>query len=212
MPLSEACINNYLDLTELRKCMSISPQSINNPKGFLEYAPLLLTHTESPFEDFNRFRAHFETAIIVWAAGYVTEIKDTGYDILSGPFTGCYFVLYKRDNVRYVGHIGTDRDADKTKTVKVNWLNAFPNPSEIITCFNPFEGRVATAQTTYGLISKGKCYALDVTAVNAGARNRYKIIDRREITGISGTEMNSRFFSSLPAADQSTLRDGGVVV
>jgi hypothetical protein len=77
---------------------------------------------------------------LYWNPGYITEVECRGNDVMSGPFSGCYFVKYKKnDNQIYVGHIGTDNVIlDNTRRVKTAW-NGFARDEnvELLCGFNP---------------------------------------------------------------------------
>jgi hypothetical protein len=77
-----------------------------------------------------------------WKPGYISEIERGGQDVLSGPFSGCYFVKYKKGGMDYVGHIGTDLSPTSNNSIQVKaaW-NAFASRSDVrLSCgFNPID-------------------------------------------------------------------------
>jgi hypothetical protein len=64
---------------------------------------------------------------------------------MSVPFTGCYFVKYRKDGRDYVGHIGTyEPGSDQTLRVKEVWTAfAARNDVQIICGFSPAFGCTA---------------------------------------------------------------------
>lgn len=124
------------------------------------------------FDSNKELKTQIRTKWICWIPGIITETPYEGIPVLSGPFSGCYFVEYQRaDGLRYVGHIGTDIDSiDRNTTVKHNWITSCP--PMVDNCYKPSDGfnvdnmvsqiREDQAVAIYGLIVQGKCYSLDL--------------------------------------------------
>lgn len=71
--------------------------------------------------------------------GFITQVAPNGLPVLSGPFGGCFMVVYKRGGTLYVGHIGT-KDGDPNADVKQAWT-AFEGSNDatnkVVLAFNP---------------------------------------------------------------------------
>lgn len=61
-----------------------------------------------------------------WIPGKISYVPIAGTDVLTGPFTGCWAVVFKMGSDTYLGHIGTDLTAtsDNSKQVKKAWADA----------------------------------------------------------------------------------------
>lgn len=63
-----------------------------------------------------------------------------GFDVLTGPMSGCYVTAFKRGETVYVAHVGTDiaLGPEKNEAIKESW-NVFArnNPDDVIKGFNP---------------------------------------------------------------------------
>ncbi len=61
-----------------------------------------------------------------WIPGKVSYVPIAGTDVLSGPFTGCWSVVFKLGSETYFGHIGTEQDKAHKNTVQVKkaWADA----------------------------------------------------------------------------------------
>ena len=91
---------------------------------------------------------------------YVTICKTENEAILSGDFSGCWFVSFIKDGVRYAAHIGTSETNSETLKVKQAFVNyARGIGISIVSCFNP--GRAFTkAETTEFLQDSHMTYML----------------------------------------------------
>jgi len=71
--------------------------------------------------------------------GVITETA-LGQDVMSGPFCGCFLVVYKKNGKIYVGHIGTDvAGSDNTMRVKKTWKDFADQASvsDLLVAYNP---------------------------------------------------------------------------
>jgi len=63
-----------------------------------------------------------------------------GFDVLTGPMSGCFITLFKRSGELYVAHIGTDiaLGTEKNEAIKESW-NVFArnHPDDVVKGFNP---------------------------------------------------------------------------
>jgi hypothetical protein len=72
--------------------------------------------------------------------GGVSEVAFDNLDVLSGPFSGCWMMVYKKDGATHVGHVGTKDDTAHavSKAVKTAWTDfANANPLTIERGFSP---------------------------------------------------------------------------
>jgi hypothetical protein len=88
-------------------------------------------------------KAHRNFVWLPWLPGAISEVQIGATDILTGPMSGCWIFVYRRNNAVVVGHVGTlNNPADaKTIAVKTAWNN-FANQAgtQIIAGFNPTQG------------------------------------------------------------------------
>jgi hypothetical protein len=83
--------------------------------------------------------------------GYITEVPLTT-DVITGPMSGCFLVIYRRAGAYYAGHIGTadsDRvfnsrqyEKDEINDAVKNTWNTFAraHPGDLVGGFNPLRG------------------------------------------------------------------------
>ncbi|NVN93017.1 MAG: hypothetical protein HXX11_20815 [Desulfuromonadales bacterium] len=72
--------------------------------------------------------------------GQISEIElHGGEDVLSGEFSGCWMVVYRKGGAIRVGHIGTTQDPKKDLPLKEAWTKfAFnASPDDLIIAVNP---------------------------------------------------------------------------
>jgi hypothetical protein len=63
-----------------------------------------------------------------------------GFDVLTGPMSGCWITVFKRSGELYVAHVGTDiaLGTEKNEAIKDSWNDfAKDNPDEVVKGFNP---------------------------------------------------------------------------
>ena len=96
-----------------------------------------------------------------WLPGSISEVAMGGYDVLTGPMSGCDLVLYRRNNVVYAGHLGTDVGKDdQNASIKAVW-NAFATnagANDIIGGFNPVRDWVGPYPRATGLDTGGPIF------------------------------------------------------
>ncbi|MBZ5561874.1 MAG: hypothetical protein LAP13_05580 [Acidobacteriia bacterium] len=77
---------------------------------------------------------------LVYTAGLITQVAMLGTDVLTGPMSGCFLIVFRKANgVPHVAHVGThDTDAVQTAAVQQAW-NAFAQGhlGDIVGGFNP---------------------------------------------------------------------------
>lgn len=85
-------------------------------------------------------KAHRNFLWLEWVPGIVNEVQPLGIDVFTGPMSGCWIVSYMRNNVHYVGHIGTEDDPNTQNSLNAkNSWNAFAAgvPMGAYSGFNP---------------------------------------------------------------------------
>jgi hypothetical protein len=117
-------------------------------------------------------KAHRNFLWLPWLPGAVSEVRLGNTDVLTGPMSGCWLMIYRRNAAVHVGHIGTlNNPADpKSVAVKAAW-NSFAKQqgTQILGGFNPSQGLFVKAKgddgcfLVCGLITAGaqpKLYTL----------------------------------------------------
>ena len=68
-----------------------------------------------------------------WWGGAISQVP-RHKDVLTGPMSGCWIVVYRRNGIMYVGRIGKNKDnKEQTTAVVAGWNNwAQANPDSII--------------------------------------------------------------------------------
>jgi len=79
---------------------------------------------------------HRDFVWLPWIAGVITEVTTTE-DVLTGPMSGCWVVVYQRNGHRCVGHVGTDNDQVSNAAVKQAWNTFAANNQNGLRGFNP---------------------------------------------------------------------------
>ena len=71
-------------------------------------------------------KAHRNFRWLPWVPGKITYAPISGTDILTGPFTGCWVVIFRMGAQVCLGHIGTKTDAmtPESLAVKAAWADA----------------------------------------------------------------------------------------
>lgn len=74
----------------------------------------------------NAARAHRNFRWLHWQPGKITYLPLAGPDILTGPMSGCWIVIFTMGGQLNVAHIGTHAAGSPTTIqVKAAWANAF---------------------------------------------------------------------------------------
>lgn len=91
-------------------------------------------------------KAHRNFQWLAWFPGAINQVSQNGLDVLTGPMSGCWLVIYRLNGIVQIGHIGTDvASREKSTAVKQAW-NKFSkdHPNDVIAGFNPVNGWVGT--------------------------------------------------------------------
>lgn len=83
-------------------------------------------------------KAHRNFRWLHWQKGKITYLPVAGPDILTGPMSGCWVVIFSMAGVNYVAHIGTAAPGSvETLQVKAAWSTALrPGRSNQFPLFN----------------------------------------------------------------------------
>ena len=115
-----------------------------------------------PGQTLNATKAHRNFRWLHWQPGKVTYLPLAGSDILTGPMSGCWIVIFNMAGVPYVAHIGTyDPGSPATLQVKAAWAAAFTaGVVQPIAAFQP-NRHLAPATpglffTYYGVVTAGQ--------------------------------------------------------
>lgn len=78
-------------------------------------------------------------AWVPYVPGGVNYFEGSGYDVLSGPFSGCYMASYTYRGRRRIAHVHTGSGSDCKRFFRGLF---YPKPSlyEDLQCFKPFSG------------------------------------------------------------------------
>jgi hypothetical protein len=121
-----------------------------NAQGFETQAVLPMTIEESTGvlqkqsniigPAFNAEKVHRNFQWLAWFPGAISQVPRESGDVLTGPMSGCWVVIYIKDGKEYVGHIGTaDLGSPQTKAAKKAWHDfaSGAGPGNLIAGFNP---------------------------------------------------------------------------
>lgn len=85
-------------------------------------------------------KAHRTFGWLTWLPGSISYVNMAGFDVLTGPMSGCDLVMFRQGGKVFAAHLGTDVGATAANAaVKACWNNfAQANPNDVIGGFNPF--------------------------------------------------------------------------
>lgn len=85
-------------------------------------------------------KGHRTFGWLSWLPGSITYVNMDGFDVLTGPMSGCDLVMFRQNGKVYAAHLGTDVGADAANaSVKSVWNTFAQNhPNDVIGGFNPF--------------------------------------------------------------------------
>jgi hypothetical protein len=191
-------------------------EPIKRDRAFETYMAEPVTFKKSGW--FNPFMSveSYQPLYVPWHRGHITELRYTGNDIISGPFSGCYFVMYKRDGDVYVGHIDTKNENETKETWKAFYYKTKRDPREnqIFFAFDPMActgGSVASKFPGmflfyYAIITKESwCYYVPLLIDSTGKtiviiekRREYYPMNADTLARVLGIETSPRE-SSVPS-------------
>ena len=88
----------------------------------------------------NQAKVHRNFQWLGYYGGAVSQVAFDNLDVLSGNFSGCWMMVYKKNGVTYVGHVGTVDEPTHAKSIaaKKAWVDfATASPRAIKRGFNP---------------------------------------------------------------------------
>ena len=77
---------------------------------------------------------------LYYYGGAVNEVSYDNIDVLSGNFSGCWMMVYRKNGIQYVGHVGTVDDPTTKHSIaaKKAWNKfASENKNDVIRGFSP---------------------------------------------------------------------------
>jgi hypothetical protein len=91
----------------------------------------------------NATKVHRNFQWLAWIPGAISAVQLPWGDVLTGPMSGCWLVIYKRNGIKYVGHIGTAENTTSPQSIaaKEAWYKFAPLAGEgnLIAGFNPLK-------------------------------------------------------------------------
>lgn len=98
-----------------------------------------------------------------WWGGAISQVPRFK-DVLTGPMSGCWIIVYRRNGIEYVAHIGKNKASqEQTTAVVQGWNNyARAHQNDIICGFNPFRFWAPRMPAQNPLTDNGvhQCFAL----------------------------------------------------
>jgi hypothetical protein len=88
----------------------------------------------------NQAKEHRNFQWLGYYGGAVSQVAFDNLEVLSGNFSGCWMVVYKKNGATHVGHVGTVDEPTHAKSVaaKKGWVDfATANPGAVQRGFNP---------------------------------------------------------------------------
>ncbi len=145
-------------------------------------------------------KAHRNFVWLPWLKGLVSEASPEGFDLFTGPMSGCWITTYRRGGADCVGHVGTylTRDSDESVAALGAWHNfvAGPPAADVVGFLPRWAGPIPPplpgegSRQTYALLTGG---GLFYTVVLYGSMAK---LSRKRIAGVQQT------LPSLPANGQ----------
>ena len=129
--------------------------------------------------------------------GFVTVIPIRGDGVLSGQFSGCWFVKYNdNDNQLMAAHIGTGDSSvcENTINVKRTWINAVEGGNRmevdnVLNCYHPY---IINHEKCWAFMINNECYALDT--IKYGNDYQFKeLVGIRPLVSTSGGMLLNQF-------------------
>jgi hypothetical protein len=122
---------------------------------------LLIFKKGENYKDYQPFWLYYDP-------GFITEVECGGWDVMSGYFSGCYFVKYRRNGRDYVGHIGTHASSTSPESLRVKaaWNTFVQRPDVDLLCgFNPARhiSSIGGQKVLAVITGSNDCYAFRAT-------------------------------------------------
>lgn len=178
-------VGRYINMTNVNSADQAMRKASTSKPGSFVTVPIQACYIQestgiftktSDVKDESGPKPHRNFWWLPWLSGAISEVPMQGVDVLTGPMSGCWMVMYRKGSERtvYVGHVGTDLDRPyETEEVKKTWKQfAADNPGDVIAGFNPLRswpdplpaqkdgegkaivyGLLTTAQVLYGVFT-----------------------------------------------------------
>ena len=89
----------------------------------------------------NATKVHRNFQWLAWIPGAISAVQLSWGDVLTGPMSGCWLVIYRTNGIEYAGHIGTvdNPGSPQSIAVKEAWYKFAPlaGQGNLIAGFNP---------------------------------------------------------------------------
>jgi hypothetical protein len=172
-------------------------------------------------------KVHRNFQWLAWIPGAISAVQ-TGGDVLTGPMSGCWVVVFRRNGIEYVGHIGTAMTSNNPQSIAVKqaWYTFArgAGPGGVIAGFNPARAWPNVASlpaqkpgdgraVTFGLVTTNKeLYAVlmykgnapaNATEIPPGQRasNIYRIAEIKNVQSENIDRLKGLFPPYLPELD-----------
>jgi hypothetical protein len=150
------------DLTDARRTVDLGEfQEYTSPLQMIQYSKVKAVGDSKA----NTLGGNFRWLAYIPGAISYESLSDV--DILTGPMTGCWVVIFKRDNKLSVAHIGTVNTPDSKESVAVKKGWGSVQKKDLIGGFNPASiwngGNIPDAATEVTKGSSLKIFGLVTT-------------------------------------------------
>jgi hypothetical protein len=170
-------------------------------------------------------KVHRNFQWLAWIPGVISAVQLSGGHVLTGPMSGCWVVVYRRNGIESVGHIGTGNTSIDPRTIAVKkaWKTFADGagPNNLIAGFNPAREWPTAASlpaqkpgdgraVTFGLVTaSGELYAVltykgnapaNATEIPPGQRapNIYRIAEIKRVPSEGPDKLADLFPPFLP--------------
>jgi hypothetical protein len=170
-------------------------------------------------------KVHRNFQWLAWIPGAISAVQPSGKDVLTGPMSGCWVVVFRRNGIEYVGHIGTGMTSNDPQSIAVKkaWYTFArgAGPGDVIAGFNPARVWPSEASlpakkpgdgraVTFGLVTESKdLYAVvmykgnapvNATEIPPGQRasNIYRIAEIKNVKSENTDRLKGLFPPYLP--------------
>jgi hypothetical protein len=168
--------------------------------------------------------------VLEWAPNFLeyrlgkTTITKRAGGLISGPFSGCWFITFKWGLVRYAAHVGTGEEGTEAtndaKTAFLDWTCT--NGVKLFRCFNPWDSYnenekdrfCGTRPFLLGYITDtGACYSVFLRSINQPIKatgikgelpqivetpkRRYEVVDVRVCKETKWSGVRQNFIASM---------------
>ncbi len=153
----------------------------------------------------NNAKVHRNFNWLKWLPPYIAQIPLGGFDVLTGPMSGCWVITYRWPGAAtdpiYVGHLGTCGMKEWDDGMKAGWNQfAANNPTALISGFQPNRAfaddlNVAPGEYTniFALVTpERRYYAVKLGRVGIQG-SKYRIASVKEVAPTVGPALQTIF-------------------